>query len=468
MAVYYVDLDLAAGLNDGSDWNNAFQTLADAFPGSAGDVFYLRGSESSASSISLDFGGTPSSPVLIHGCLPTAVGTPPSTAELIPGWRTGETRTEANKAAYDPDIPTISTTAGNRDISFDGSAYLYGVKIDSYRAMVWAAASHWMKFDECYLEANHQSGTYEITFGFSNSQTTYSWICQVLNCVLDLQVDSAGIKYIPGTEFINTSLSSSMVTNTSGVFRTERGGRFVGCDLSAAAHTLFNIGSGSGSDIDPCILDRCQLHASSTLATGTASAGYNIVLNQSVPGLSGQSARIVDLASYSLNGQILADDTVYRSGGASDGDSSYSLAFTPNMDQTLENYIALIGPRMGVDVAGDGTTKTATVYINNDSGADFNDDDVWLEVTYNSSTGDSLAETKSGQMELLGTPSSSNSVISDDASSWTASPSLTQAQKLTIDIDPDYAGRVECRVYFAKAYASSPATLYVDPQPVVS
>jgi hypothetical protein len=63
MATKYADFDLATGNNDGSDWTNAWKTMADAIAGSnsappaAGDTVYCRGTDSTAGAITSTLAG---------------------------------------------------------------------------------------------------------------------------------------------------------------------------------------------------------------------------------------------------------------------------------------------------------------------------------------------------------------------------------------------------------------------------
>jgi hypothetical protein len=59
MTDYYADFDLGTGNNDGSDWDNAWQTMADALAGTnssapaAGDTVYCRGTDTLSSGVEI-------------------------------------------------------------------------------------------------------------------------------------------------------------------------------------------------------------------------------------------------------------------------------------------------------------------------------------------------------------------------------------------------------------------------------
>ena len=71
-------------------------------------------------------------------------------------------------------------------------------------------------------------------------------------------------------------------------------------------------------------------------------------------------------------------------------------------------------------------------------------------------------QNETSQMNLLATPS----VIDDDAvSDWSTGAGGKNAQKLSVDVSPDYTGMVRCRVVVATGATSA---VYVDTRPVVT
>ena len=118
---------------------------------------------------------------------------------------------------------------------------------------------------------------------------------------------------------------------------------------------------------------------------------------------------------------------------------------------------------MAFKITGDGTAQTVSVSIANSGAADYNDDDVWLEIEYPSETGVTQWDSQTSQMALRATPAA---VTDDTTSTWGSGGN--NPQTLSVSISPDYVGRARCRVMFAKHFGSSPETLYVDPLPVVS
>jgi len=467
MATHYVDLDLTGSGDTGANWANAFQTISSAFPQAAGDFVFVRGTELLTAGTVIDFGGSAGNPVIIIG-VPTggSPSEPPTQAQIIQGWRTGDDRTvEANKAAYDTLIPVIGTDGVNKDIVMDGYAYFYGIQFDPFRKFYFSTEDHYFVFEECLFTRSQNAAGYGFHFTQTNTIVDVGGNKKLIGCVFDAGTATSVIEFDPGTEIIECSFASGMTTNTRGIFNSAQGNIHIGCDYSNAAHDLVYLPILAGSDSDPLVFDRCQFHASSALTDGTADSDYRIELNQCVFGDSGRTTRVVDHEIYSFRGNVLHDTVNHlTSGAANDGLTDYSHAFTTTAAKVLDNYVPLVGPWMHFDVAGDGTSQTVTVLINNSGASDLEDDEVWLEVVACSEAGTAKANYYTGQMQLLDTPSSSNSFISNDTTAW--DNSLTQAQKLTVAIAPDYDGPMKCRVMYAKA-VSAP-TLYVNPEPTVA
>ena len=160
------------------------------------------------------------------------------------------------------------------------------------------------------------------------------------------------------------------------------------------------------------------------------------------------------------NGEVADETTAVRTGGATDrATGTFSWAMTPNAGDTIDNYLPLYSPWIRSWIRGDGTSKTITVYIANSGAGDYQNDEVWLEAHYPAEDGGAQHAFKTNRMPLLGTAAN---VTDDTDSTWGTGAS--NPQKLELSIAPDYSGPIYVRVAFAKNFASSPETLYVDPK----
>ena len=99
MADVYIDGTKTPSTEDGTSWANAYISWATAFNGSnitAGDRVYVKNTESTTGDKTIDSDTSDAqNPVVVLGCKSATTNTPPVQSDLIPGWRTGEARTEA-------------------------------------------------------------------------------------------------------------------------------------------------------------------------------------------------------------------------------------------------------------------------------------------------------------------------------------------------------------------------------------
>ena len=460
MAEIYDDLDLGSGVNDGTTWPNAYQTLpgaATAANTAPGDRLWIKGTQSSSGSdLVLDFDGVASDQLIVQGVATATTNEPPVASDLIAGWRTGETRTIANRAYKDADVPSLTTTGSGDDIRIEGYAYIYGVNISAGRSIEIPGATGdvGLTFEECQLSVKNLIEMSEPSGGIHNN------LLKLINCAVS--VDSAffllgryGNFHTEGLEYIEVAApNGALFDGTICGCMTHRNG-----DFSALTKPYFDLTALEGGIFT---FSNCRM-ASQALTTGTNIARYRIeaFLSDNTTGKS--SGSITNYEMTSDAGDIVEELTAVRTGGANDGTSDWAMAITPNVDTTQDNYYGVVTPWMAIDVEGDGTSKTLTVYIANSGGADYNNDDVYLEATYPSEGGTAQHDNQTTQMTLLGTPVA---VTDDTDSTWGTGGN--NPQKLQATIAPDYEGTVQCRVVFAKNFGSSPETLYVDPLPEIA
>jgi hypothetical protein len=461
MVEIYVDMDLASGLNDGTDWANAYQSITSALDGSAssGDNVWVRGTETTTLAITLTGGTTTGNPVRVFGVKAATTNEPPVTSDLIAGWRTGETRTEANLAYNDGALPKFENTHTSNDISLNGQFYFYGIHLksgDNIQQISNATLPGYFVFEECKISCDQ--------FAPGSNGGGGGWM-KLKNCHTEQLI--SGIGFVFGWDTGQVFITGGKFTNSVGATTSIVGPEvnnveLTGVDLSDLAHTIMDISSTIGTP--SLLLRNCQLHASTAILSGTRSLQNFRVELYGCANITGKSSGTIQNFDISTEaGDITEETTFVRAGGANDGGTgAYSLSFTPVINGTRDQYHGLIGPWMYFEVTA-GVTKTVDVYIANSGAGDYNDDDVWLEVIYPSEDGIAQYSNETTQMNLLGTPSA---IADDTLSDWSTGAGGKNAQKLTATINPDYIGIAYCRVVFAKNFSSSPETLYVDPQPV--
>jgi hypothetical protein len=261
-----------------------------------------------------------------------------------------------------------------------------------------------MDWEECFFNIGD-----DFAIGITNAGTR----CNYLNCKA---VWGTTNKFVPNGVQRFIGLKTSFASAASGLFRAPtlvtNDFEFSGCDFSDQAHTLFSLSTDITSYTK---FLNCQLHASSALVTGTAGSLHRVEFygTVNVTGKSSGTIQAFDIATS--EGNITEETTAVRTGGADDGNGGWSMAFTPLANATRDQYRGLIGPWMAFKITGDGTAQTVSVSIANSGAADYNDDDVWLEVMYPSEGGTAQYDNQTTQMDLLGTPTA---ITDDTGSAW--------------------------------------------------
>lgn len=467
MTDVYCDQSLGAGgAEDGTNWADAYRTLTAALDGSnvvAGDTLWVKNDATIGSTVSLFGLPTPShDPPNVIGCISSASTTPPPPAEIVLGLRNGSsTRAYDQTGGNTP--PTLTLSGTTSDVNIAGQfGVVYGLVIKSADVFSLSNDQSGGIWEECRFKFGSSSNDF-VSIGQSSINDDTEGVFR--NCKFDSASSSGRINFFGKIGHWRFDSCEFDVTNTGGTIGT--GGShnivFDSCDFSATISPLCVIGSNITRNSSFRFLN-CKINGSTALSTGSGTEKYRLEFTgvSSVVGkTTGQSFQEVEILTD--NGNITQEITAVRETGADDGASGgWSLAFTPTINFTRENDLAIVGPWMAVEVTGDGTSQTVTVFIANSGAADYDDDDVWLEVVYPSESGVAQYDRKTTQMDLHATPAP---IPDDTGSTW--GTGAENDQKLSVTIAPVYDGFVKCRVHFAKFFGSSPETLYVDPLPVI-
>jgi len=113
-------------------------------------------------------------------------------------------------------------------------------------------------------------------------------------------------------------------------------------------------------------------------------------------------------------------------------------------------------PEFSVYNSSTGSSLTATVEILTDSETNLQDDEVWLEIDYQGTSGFPKGTRGTDRMtDITSTPADQT----DSSETWdTTGMTNPNTQKLVVTFTPQEVGYVHARVMLAKA-----ATVYVDP-----
>lgn len=453
---------------DGDGWadqtgaGGAKNSLLNAGAASAaGDIIYVRNNSGtiSAATIVLFPSVDSRNPVIVLGVKAATTNTPPTSSDLIPGTRTGDA-----SPAYDQtggNAAPILTTGSTFDLTVGGYAYIYGIKFQGGDDLILNNGDTNLVFEECLLEITGSDSNDNILVGgISANLTSFQ---KFINCNFKFGINttqsvifagqrSGVLEFIGGKYTAATSAATTFVSFNQGGTMT-----FTGMDLSAIATRVVS-GTGDGSIF---LFKNCLIPSS--VHTGTSSdAQYRIEFHNCSTTTGKSSGSLQNLDIITEAGDIVEETTAVRTGGADDGEAGlHSMAMTPEVNGTRDQYYSLIGPWMAFWVTNSDTA--VDVFIANSGAADYNDDDVWLEVMDVSNGGTAQHTHLTTQMDLLATPSA---ITDDTGSTWGTGGN--NHQKLSVTISPDFSGWSYCRVHFAKNFGSSPETLYVDPNPVTS
>lgn len=439
MASYYV-YSAAAGAADGSDWANAYTTLAAATTSkAAGDVFYVADdhAETQASAMTITSPGTAASPCYIY-CVNRGGSVPPVSADL---------RTTA----------TITTTGANAMTLTLAFSYVYGITfsagsgaVNSALAISSGSVCH-IVYDSCVLKkAGTTASAAALSSGASGSQ-----VAVVLrNTVLSFGAAGDSLTVSSGTlRWYATASALSGTTPTTGLFQIT-GGSVIdvdGVDLSS-------MGSGSNliraqTSASSVVIRNCKLGASVAVAAATAPSSNS-------PSASVQLVRCDSgdtnyrSEKYMTTGTLTTETTIVRTGGASNGTTTISwnvtTAASPEIITPFECF--------PISIWNETVGSSVTVTVECRGGAVPNNDEVWMDVEYLGTSGFPIASfATTTKDDLL----ASGSACTSSSETWGGS---TSSFKLTKAVTPQEKGPIT--VYVKVAKASS--TFYIDPKITLS
>ena len=473
MADFFVD-ETHTNNGDGDGWadqvgaGGAFNTLESALSAaSGGDNVYVRAG-STPSGATRTFTGplTIGNPVHVLGVKAATTAAPPVQADLVPGILTGDATRAYDQTAGNA-APTMG--AGGTDIlDFVGALYFYGIKFTAGGAVRFGAnaVGQQQRFDECDFQWG-SSDRFEIRL-FGHASDNVWRRCQLTFANATTQRLGLGnFARLVDCEFtFQASLPALLIDlMQSGAVAT-----LDSCDLSGFTGTVIDISDADTRGLKLDILNSV-LNASATLFAGAPSTASRYIVQyfgteeDGTAKTAGESRRQMQIETHA--GTVLNDTSFTRAGGANDGASgAFARKMTPHVNMTREGYVGLSGPWENVWIAGDGTSKTLSAYIANNGGADLQDDEVALEITYPSEAGGAKHDYKTSLMRLLGTPAD---VTDDTTSDWNSGGAgSNNAQTLSLSIAPDYEGPLRWRIIFYKRFAASPDSLYYDPKADIS
>lgn len=454
MAEYYLDLTSNGDdANGGTGWSDAKKTFSGANSVmSAGDILYVKtdstgtAKDSATGTRTIDWDLSEDNPTQIIGCKDDASNEPPTEAELL------DRATDAPPGSdY---LPTFESTDGI--VTWEGTYFVQGIHLKAADKLnvAYQFDSSRCEFQGCKLDW--------ASWGLYNNGSNGSVI-----------VRDCEIIWNSASQYIIVYTAGNKVHISGGVWTVNTAPNYVfdnnlrnnnilveNVDLSVLGTSVTLVDGSSMFGNVHIRFSNCKLPSSYTfVANGPFDyEGSQVELiacsNDTALG-SGESVR--DYKSQQTGGLLETSFTVYRSGGADDGaDGNYSFKLTPNANLNMPGTgWGIWTPWLPLWTQGDGTSKTWSIFVANDSGADLKLDELECVWASPSQDGDATHEYLQ-QREYQGT----TDVDDDTGSTWNNDPGNNQ--KFVRTQSPDFEGMVMARVGFMQR-AGSPDSVYVDP-----
>jgi hypothetical protein len=465
MAIIYVD-SAAAGLNDGTSWTDAFTSItsADAAGSSAGDFIYVSKVHTESSATNLNFsGGTLAAPIKVM-----AIDSADDSL-FVPDW----------------DTDTLPKISGSSSVLVDGIVELYGLNIDSSAATspigTGAVGGSQVVFENCLMSFTSGSGELHTC----TSQPTYS---RYKNCTFKRGASTS--RYIEGNNISRVVIEGGKaIGGTGNFYEVDTGNvrwseiRISGLDLSVITGDVFTTLSTQATAFYTVMADSCLLGTGADYVDNLPSFPGQFITFRNChigtltdPPLAtchldyyGAMGAISSLSTFAVD--VTAMTATYRTGGATDGVRStpYCWPMIALASVTTEGYRGLRSLPLPAWVAGDGTSKTVTLYfahggVGDGTAGRLQDDQIWMDVySGNDAAANSMQIITSTKPAPLATPAD---VTDDGASTWSGA-SVGTKQKLEATIAPDLEGPITVIVTFAPGDASD-TTVFIDPDPEIA
>lgn len=429
MTTYYVD-SAAGGNNDGSDWTNAWTSLASSTGVAAGSIILVDDGHSQ------DPGAS--------ATLAWANGTIANPVRLI-------CVDKGNSNALSTGATFAQTVAG-RSLSITGNLYVDGMTFRSGDAMTLGGASAeaqcWVN---CTLAivASTSARTINITGNGSGQRSYYESCAFSLNATvqtLSLAANTGSAEMRNCTITVPAS-HVSIFTMPSRLGNLE----LSCCSLPSATNLVGTLIGGSKVHAK-----RCSIGSYTSIIGTISGAGGGVLLESCVSGNISDTPQTFT-GRYDECGKVVSTTAKYRTNGASDGTNSYAFEMTPTA-LAEEQINAIKTPPLTRWVAG-GSEVTCTLYVAGP--AEIYNDEVWMEVEGPDNTASPNTTTRgywySSRLPMQG---SRAALTTDSESTWNGSDVNTK-RKIVHAFTPQQDGPVVIRACYAK---TSGAAIAVDPK----
>ncbi|MCK5609424.1 hypothetical protein KAR91_46555 [Candidatus Pacearchaeota archaeon] len=432
MTDFYKDTDTGNDGDNGTTWALAKAT-EEGLLGvmSAGDNGWGQGAaaDTAASSRTFTSPGTTTNPCKITGVVDGTTNEPPVLADIA------------------VTLPVIQTTASGAMI-IGGSVQYNNIEFDSNNDFRCGTSTN-QSFVNCKI-------SYQVEFDCNAAGRV-----TLENTDMDPKQSTSRIRGFNANVIFRMKGGSFLAAGGVDILRTSATGnyKFIGVDMTNLTGDIQN-----GTLNSTVLVSNCKIP--STLGLISGGAVNNPVTSITVVGSSddtsvGATSSIQDYQYEDLYGTIDVELTAVRTGGADDDASgAFSYAMTPKANATLESTQATLrSPWIGPMWAEAGSS-TATVYVANDGGVDYNEDEMWTEF-YTIDVGDTAQHDQTFDPADARLFASSTAITDDAVSTWGGS--AANGQKMSSGaLTYGFEGPIYARVHVAKRDAT-PDTVFVDP-----
>jgi hypothetical protein len=419
----------ATGAANGTSWTDAYTTLTAAITiSSAGDTFFVSDdhAETTGAALVLSFKGTPAVPDRVL-CVDHTVTSP----------GTGDFRTGAS-----------TTTTGAFNVNVNGSFFCYGITFNcgtgaGGQLLILSGLSNNVQiFQSCAfnLVVTGAGGLIHTANGVSSK---VKWInCSVSFGSVNQSISSRGgfFEWVDtATPITGTNIPTSLLTPTAlSAFKLE------GVDFSSVTTGKAILSLG----INSCyigIMKECKLGAG-TITSGTPGwypFRFDVIRCDS-------ANTNYRNESYQYMGTGTTETTIVRTGGATDGTTSFSRKIVTTSGANFNTPYEVTPIAIWNDAVGSAKTITVEAIAS----AVLNNDEVWMDVEYMGSTTFPVASrSTTSKANILATGAANTT------SSATWGGALTGKFSMAVTITPQQKGPITVYVRVAKAST----TVYIDP-----
>lgn len=315
------------------------------------------------------------------------------------------------------------------------------------------------------------------------------------NCAFEITGSNSTGRFVPGTTTGGTETSVKLRNCTVKFGQSGQGVNFgissvewIGGGIESGSTAISTLGVTAPVNCVSAVLADLDLSAGATSMTVIASAvlasgvftihdckmpaSWSGSLAGGAPGHPGFRARMINCDSADTNyryevqhyaGSIKHETTLVRTGGATDGTTAISWKIQPNSNCN-EATAQLVTDWMPfwVGSADVGVSKTATIEFLRDSATNATDAQVWAELVYPGTSGNSLGVFVSDQRATAMTTAADQTASSV---TWTTTGmSNPNKQKASVSYTPQRQGVAMMRL----CVAMTSGTVYADCQPVIT